>query len=144
MYFTEDRVPDDDMVAIGRVAQDGRMVPSGEIIVKRITFDLSYDIRLEIIEDSYSGLLDGTGVLRLPALVPRRKWLRLPSIFDSHHLRVSSTIEFRYSAHDGPQSGRWMVVSGGTYNGWLTGISQEPLPAGLRFSSDFATFPRTR
>lgn len=61
MYFTEDRILcDGDMVTIenvdewlGNVDLDTQ---SDEIVVKWIrNFDLSYDIRLEIIEDSYSG-----------------------------------------------------------------------------------------
>lgn len=60
MYFTEDRVLcDGDMVTIDNPDEWLGMVdlePSDEIIVKWIrNFDLSYDIRLEIIEDSYSG-----------------------------------------------------------------------------------------
>lgn len=60
MYFTEDRILcDGDMVTIDNPDEWLGMVdlePSDEIIVKWIrNFDLSYDIRLEIIEDSYSG-----------------------------------------------------------------------------------------
>lgn len=61
MYFTEDRILcDGDMVTIDNVGEwlgnvDLEM-QSDEIVVKWIrNFDLSYDIRLEIIEDSYSG-----------------------------------------------------------------------------------------
>lgn len=61
MYFTEDRVLcDGDMVTIDNAGEwlgnvDLEM-QSDEIVVKWIrNFDLSYDIRLEIIEDSYSG-----------------------------------------------------------------------------------------
>lgn len=61
MYFTEDRILcDDDMVTIdnkdewlGNVDLEAQ---SDEITVKWIrNFNFSYDIRLEIIEDSYSG-----------------------------------------------------------------------------------------
>lgn len=60
MYFTEDRVLcDGDMVTIDNSDEwlgTVDLEPSDEIIVKWIrNFDLSYDIRLEIIEDSYSG-----------------------------------------------------------------------------------------
>ena len=61
MYFTEDRVLcDGDMVTIDNVDEWLGNVDletqSDEIVVKWIrNFDLSYDIRLEIIEDSYSG-----------------------------------------------------------------------------------------
>ena len=61
MYFTEDRILcDGDMVTIDNVGEWLGNVDletqSDEIIVKWIrNFDLSYDIRLEIIEDSYSG-----------------------------------------------------------------------------------------
>lgn len=60
MYFTEDRVLcDGDMVTIdnpGEWLGTVDLEPSDEIVVKWIrNFDLSYDIRLEIIEDSYSG-----------------------------------------------------------------------------------------
>ena len=61
MYFTEDRVLcDGDMVTIDNVGEWLGNVDletqSDEIIVKWIrNFDLSYDIRLEIVEDSYSG-----------------------------------------------------------------------------------------
>ena len=61
MYFTEDRILcDGDMVTIDNVDEwlgnvDLEM-QSGEITVKWIrNFNLPYDIRLEIIEDSYSG-----------------------------------------------------------------------------------------
>lgn len=61
MYFTEDRILcDDDMVTIDNVDEwlgnvDLEM-QSDEITVKWIrNFNLPYDIRLEIIEDSYSG-----------------------------------------------------------------------------------------
>lgn len=61
MYFTEDRILcDDDMVTIDNVGEwlgnvDLEM-QSDEITVKWIrNFNLPYDIRLEIIEDSYSG-----------------------------------------------------------------------------------------
>ena len=61
MYFTEDRILcDSDMVTIDNVDEwlgnvDLEM-QSDEITVKWIrNFNLSYDIRLEIIEDSYSG-----------------------------------------------------------------------------------------
>ena len=54
MYFTEDRILcDDDMVTIGNVDLETQ---SAEITLKWIrNFNLPYDIRLEIIEDSYSG-----------------------------------------------------------------------------------------
>jgi len=61
MYFTEDRILcDGDMVTIDSVGEWLGNVDletqSDEIVVKWIrNFDLSYDIRLEIIEDSYSG-----------------------------------------------------------------------------------------
>lgn len=61
MYFTEDRVLcDGDMVTIDNMGEWLGNVDletqSDEIVVKWIrNFDLSYDIRLEIIEDSYSG-----------------------------------------------------------------------------------------
>lgn len=61
MYFMEDRVLcDGDMVTIDNVGEWLGNVDletqSDEIVVKWIrNFDLSYDIRLEIIEDSYSG-----------------------------------------------------------------------------------------
>lgn len=61
MYFTEDRVLcDGDMITIDNVGEWLGNVDletqSDEIVVKWIrNFDLSYDIRLEIIEDSYSG-----------------------------------------------------------------------------------------
>jgi len=61
MYFTEDRILcDGDMVTIDNVDEWLGNVDletqSDEIVVKWIrNFDLSYDIRLEIIEDSYSG-----------------------------------------------------------------------------------------
>jgi len=61
MYFTEDRVLcDGDMVTIDNVGEWLGNVDletqSDEIVVKWIrNFDLAYDIRLEIIEDSYSG-----------------------------------------------------------------------------------------
>ena len=61
MYFAEDRVLcDGDMVTIDNVGEWLGNVDletqSDEIVVKWIrNFDLSYDIRLEIIEDSYSG-----------------------------------------------------------------------------------------
>ena len=60
MYFTEDRVLcDGDMVTIDNPDEwlgTVDLEPSDEIIVKWIrNFDLSYDIHLEIIEDSYSG-----------------------------------------------------------------------------------------
>lgn len=60
MYFTEDRILcDGDMVTIDNVGEWLGNVDletrSDEIVVKWIrNFDLSYDIRLEIIEDSYS------------------------------------------------------------------------------------------
>nr|DAJ65378.1 MAG TPA: hypothetical protein [Caudoviricetes sp.] len=61
MYFAEDRVLcDGDMVTIDNVGEWLGNVDletqSDEIVVKWIrNFDLSYDIRLEIIEDAYSG-----------------------------------------------------------------------------------------
>lgn len=61
MYFTEDRILcDGDMVTIDNVGEWLGNVDletqSDEIVVKWIrNFDLSYDIRLEIIEESYSG-----------------------------------------------------------------------------------------
>lgn len=61
MYFTEDHILcDGDMVTVDNVGEWLGNVDletqSDEIIVKWIrNFDLSYDIRLEIIEDSYSG-----------------------------------------------------------------------------------------
>ena len=61
MYFTEDRILcDGDMVTIDNVGDWLGNVDletqSDEIVVKWIrNFDLSYDIRLEIVEDSYSG-----------------------------------------------------------------------------------------
>ena len=60
MYFTEDRVLcDGDMVTMDNPDEwlgAVNLEPSDEIVVKWIrNFDLSYDIRLEIIEDSYSG-----------------------------------------------------------------------------------------
>ena len=61
MYFTKDRILcDGDMVTIDNVGEWLGNVDletqSDEIVVKWIrNFDLSYDIRLEIIEDSYSG-----------------------------------------------------------------------------------------
>nr|DAJ62092.1 MAG TPA: hypothetical protein [Caudoviricetes sp.] len=61
IYFAEDRILcDGDMVTIDNVGEWLGNVDletqSDEIIVKWIrNFDLSYDIRLEIIEDSYSG-----------------------------------------------------------------------------------------
>ena len=61
MYFTEDRILcDGDMVTIDNVREWLGNVDletqSDEIVVKWIrNFDLSYDIRLEIIEDTYSG-----------------------------------------------------------------------------------------
>ena len=60
MYFTEDRVLcDGDMVTIDNPDEwlgTVELEPDDEIVVKWIrNFDLSYDIRLEIIEDSYSG-----------------------------------------------------------------------------------------
>lgn len=61
MYFTEDRILcDGDMVTIDNAGEWLGNVDletqSDEIVVKWIrNFDLSYDIRLEIIEDSYSG-----------------------------------------------------------------------------------------
>ena len=61
MYFTEDRILcDEDMVTIDNVGEWLGNVDletqSDEIVVKWIrNFDLPYDIRLEIVEDSYSG-----------------------------------------------------------------------------------------
>lgn len=61
MYFTEDRILcDGDMVTIDNAGEWLGNVDletqSDEIVVKWIrNFDLSYDIRLEIIEDAYSG-----------------------------------------------------------------------------------------
>ena len=61
MYFTEDRILcDGDMITIDNVSEWLGNVDletqSDEIVVKWVrNFDLSYDIRLEIIEDSYSG-----------------------------------------------------------------------------------------
>jgi len=61
MYFTEDRILcDDDMVTIDNVGEWLGNVDletqSDEITVKWIrNFNLPYDIRLEIVEDSYSG-----------------------------------------------------------------------------------------
>lgn len=61
MYFTEDRILcDGDMVTIDNVGEWLGNVDletqSDEIVVRWIrNFDLSYDIRLEIIEDAYSG-----------------------------------------------------------------------------------------
>ena len=61
MYFTEDRILcDGDMVTIDNVGEWLGNVDletqSDEIVVKWIrNFDLSYDIRLEIVEDAYSG-----------------------------------------------------------------------------------------
>lgn len=61
MYFTDDRtLCDDDMVTIDNadewLGNVDLETQSDEIVVKWIrNFDLSYDIRLEIIEDSYSG-----------------------------------------------------------------------------------------
>lgn len=61
MYFTEDRVLcDGDMVTIDNAGEWLGNVDletqSDEIVVKWIrNFDLSYDIRIEIIEDAYSG-----------------------------------------------------------------------------------------
>lgn len=61
MYFTEDRILcDGDTVTIDNVGEWLGNVDletqSDEIVVKWIrNFDLSYDIRLEIIEDAYSG-----------------------------------------------------------------------------------------
>lgn len=61
MYFTEDRILcDDDMVTIDNAGEWLGNVDletqSDEITVKWIrNFNLSYDIRLEIVEDSYSG-----------------------------------------------------------------------------------------
>lgn len=61
MYFTEDHILcDSDMVTIDNVGEwlgnADLETQSDEIVVKWIrNFDLSYDIRLEIIEDAYSG-----------------------------------------------------------------------------------------
>lgn len=61
MYFTEDRILcDDDMVTIDNVGEWLGNVDletqSDEIVVKWIrNFDLPYDIRLEVVKDSYSG-----------------------------------------------------------------------------------------
>lgn len=61
MYFTEDRILcDDDMVTIDNVGEwlgnVNLETQSDEIVVKWIrNFNLPYDIRLEVIEDSYSG-----------------------------------------------------------------------------------------
>ena len=61
MYFTEDRILcDDDMVTIDNkdewLGNVDLETQSDEITVKWIrNFNLPYDIRLEIIEDSYSG-----------------------------------------------------------------------------------------
>ena len=61
MYFTEDRILcDDDMVTIDNVGEWLGNVDletqSDEITVKWIrNFNLPYDIRLEVVEDSYSG-----------------------------------------------------------------------------------------
>lgn len=61
MYFTEDRILcDDDMVTIDNVGEWLGNVDletqSDEITVKWIrNFNLPYDIRLEIVEDAYSG-----------------------------------------------------------------------------------------
>lgn len=61
MYFTEDHILcDDDMVTIDNVGEWLGNVDletqSDEIVVKWIrNFNLPYDIRLEIVEDSYSG-----------------------------------------------------------------------------------------
>lgn len=61
MYFTEDRILcDDDMVTIDNAGEWLGNVDlethSDEIVVKWIrNFNLPYDIRLEIVEDSYSG-----------------------------------------------------------------------------------------
>lgn len=61
MYFTEDRILcDDDMVTIDNVGEWLGNVDletqSDEIVVKWIrNFNLPYDIRLEVIGDSYSG-----------------------------------------------------------------------------------------
>lgn len=61
MYFTKDRILcDDDMVTIDNVGEWLGNVDletqSDEIVVKWIrNFNLAYDIRLEVIEDSYSG-----------------------------------------------------------------------------------------
>lgn len=61
MYFTEDRILcDGDMVTIDNVGEwlgnADLETQSDEIVVKWIrNFDLAYDIRLEIIEDAYSG-----------------------------------------------------------------------------------------
>lgn len=61
MYFTEDHILcDSDMVTIDNVGEwlgnVGLETQSDEIVIKWIrNFDLSHDIRLEIIEDAYSG-----------------------------------------------------------------------------------------
>lgn len=61
MYFTEDHILcDGDMVTIDNVGEwlgnVGLETQSDEIVVKWIrNFDLSYDIRLEIVADAYSG-----------------------------------------------------------------------------------------
>lgn len=61
MYFTEDRILcDDDMVTIDNVGEWLGNVDleaqSDEIVVKWIrNFNLPYDIRLEVVGDSYSG-----------------------------------------------------------------------------------------
>jgi hypothetical protein len=61
MYFTEDRILcDDDMVTIDNVGEWLGNVDletqSDEIVVKWIrNFNLPYDIRLEVVKDSYSG-----------------------------------------------------------------------------------------
>lgn len=61
MYFTKDRILcDDDMVTIDNkdewLGNVDLETQSDEIVVKWIrNFNLPYDIRLEIIEDSYSG-----------------------------------------------------------------------------------------
>lgn len=61
MYFTEDRILcDGDMVTIDNadewLGNVDLETQSDEIVVKWIrNFELSYDIRLEIVEDSYSG-----------------------------------------------------------------------------------------
>lgn len=61
LYFTEDRILcDGDMVTIDNAGEWLGNVDletqSDEIVVKWIrNFDLSYDIRLEIVEDAYSG-----------------------------------------------------------------------------------------
>ena len=61
MYFTEDRILcDDDMVTIDNVGEwlgNVDLEPqSDEIVVKWIrNFHLPYDIRLEVVKDSYSG-----------------------------------------------------------------------------------------